>query len=621
MPPAARTNDPTGHGNPLNPGPGSNDVLIGYMPAWRALPSSVASALDAISNTMKSFLAKPVMTPADAAADIAEICQNLTEGGAKAAAAGAPAAASAAGTQLATLNSTNAALTTTWTSASAAPGGQPAANTAYTEGIKAAAGAAASAVVSAMSSLADMHICPIPAGTVPHGPGFVTRGSGTVLINNLPACRQSDKVMEACGGADPISIGDQTVLIGDQGGGGGGGGGGAGGGGGSSGGGDGGAGGDEEASAESTTTETETEPQERVPGPSSEKVDTGTHWVSIELVDEANQPVVGEPFIVRLPQGERTQEVRSCLDARGTFRVEGLKRAGACTIRFPNLDMAAWQRWTGKAPPPAAGATAPPAPGVVGPVPAGWTTARGQWRTVRQGECLSSIAADTGQFWDTLWNHPANAELKRRRGDPNILLPGDAVFVPEKRPKEESANTNQHHKFMRRGEPHWLDVKLLRNGEPRANEPYTLEAGGEQRTGTTDAQGRIHEPLRGNARRATLTVGSDVYRFVLGGVDPLSEVSGVQQRLNNLGFACGPVDGRLGPRTIAALNLFRQRVGLSPSQKLDQATLAKLNDVHDRMTEPMGSADAVDEATFENYGLQAKDLDTTEAPDPSGPVG
>ncbi|MDH3974150.1 MAG: PAAR domain-containing protein [Deltaproteobacteria bacterium] len=34
--PAARVADPTSHGTPLSPGPGSPDVLIGGMPAWRA---------------------------------------------------------------------------------------------------------------------------------------------------------------------------------------------------------------------------------------------------------------------------------------------------------------------------------------------------------------------------------------------------------------------------------------------------------------------------------------------------------------------------------------------------------------------------------------------------------
>jgi uncharacterized Zn-binding protein involved in type VI secretion len=37
MPPAARVADMTSHGTPLGPGPGSPTVLIGGMPAWRAL--------------------------------------------------------------------------------------------------------------------------------------------------------------------------------------------------------------------------------------------------------------------------------------------------------------------------------------------------------------------------------------------------------------------------------------------------------------------------------------------------------------------------------------------------------------------------------------------------------
>lgn len=36
MPPAARVGDATSHGTPLSPGPGSANVLIGGMPAWRA---------------------------------------------------------------------------------------------------------------------------------------------------------------------------------------------------------------------------------------------------------------------------------------------------------------------------------------------------------------------------------------------------------------------------------------------------------------------------------------------------------------------------------------------------------------------------------------------------------
>ena len=37
MPPAARITDLTTHGAPLAPGPGSTNVLIGGLPAWRAI--------------------------------------------------------------------------------------------------------------------------------------------------------------------------------------------------------------------------------------------------------------------------------------------------------------------------------------------------------------------------------------------------------------------------------------------------------------------------------------------------------------------------------------------------------------------------------------------------------
>jgi hypothetical protein len=43
----------------------------------------------------------------------------------------------------------------------------------------------------------------------------VTRGSKTVRINGLPAVRQGDNVIEACGGSDPIAAGCANVQIGD----------------------------------------------------------------------------------------------------------------------------------------------------------------------------------------------------------------------------------------------------------------------------------------------------------------------------------------------------------------------------------------------------------------------
>jgi uncharacterized Zn-binding protein involved in type VI secretion len=102
MPPAARVTDSTTHGAPLSPGPGSSNVLIGNLPAWRA-----------------------------------EI---------------------------------------------------------------------------------DQHACPAVSVSGADGVGAVMMGSPTVLINNMMACRIGDIVVEkpglALGPADPILMGEMTVMIG-----------------------------------------------------------------------------------------------------------------------------------------------------------------------------------------------------------------------------------------------------------------------------------------------------------------------------------------------------------------------------------------------------------------------
>lgn len=59
----------------------------------------------------------------------------------------------------------------------------------------------------------DFHTCPLVSGTVPHAGGMVAIGSLTVLINNFPAVRQGDTIIET-GPPNTISIGCTTVLIG-----------------------------------------------------------------------------------------------------------------------------------------------------------------------------------------------------------------------------------------------------------------------------------------------------------------------------------------------------------------------------------------------------------------------
>ena len=61
--------------------------------------------------------------------------------------------------------------------------------------------------------VADMHVCPMVTGVVPHvGGPIAPPGAPTVLIGNMPAARMGD--MAICTGPpDSIALGSTTVMI------------------------------------------------------------------------------------------------------------------------------------------------------------------------------------------------------------------------------------------------------------------------------------------------------------------------------------------------------------------------------------------------------------------------
>jgi len=65
----------------------------------------------------------------------------------------------------------------------------------------------------AWRAVADTHACPLVTGVVPHVGGIVAKGSATVFINNFPAARQGDQIVEA-GPPNTIAVGLPTVIIG-----------------------------------------------------------------------------------------------------------------------------------------------------------------------------------------------------------------------------------------------------------------------------------------------------------------------------------------------------------------------------------------------------------------------
>jgi hypothetical protein len=206
---------------------------------------------------------------------------------------------------------------------------------------------------------------------------------------------------------------------------------------------------------------------------------------------------------------------------------------------------------------------------------------------VKPGECISSIAKGHGYFWETIWDHPANAALKAARRDPNILLAGDRLTLPPKTIKQESAATDTRHKFILKGEPTVLRMQLLEEGIPRANVNYVLEIDGHARNGSTDEQGYLDEPLRGDAKHGRLIIRipdeeDEVIVLDFGHLDPITTICGVQGRLDHLGFQPGPIDGVPGPRTRIALRRFQIEYDLPATGEPDSQTRERLVEVHGR---------------------------------------
>jgi N-acetylmuramoyl-L-alanine amidase len=206
---------------------------------------------------------------------------------------------------------------------------------------------------------------------------------------------------------------------------------------------------------------------------------------------------------------------------------------------------------------------------------------------VKQGECLSSIAYDYG-FSDPvdIYGHADNADLRRKRPDPNLLYPGDEVAIPDRKKKTLVLPTGARHRIVITLPKRKVSVRVLNaQGEPSANQPFTVEADGEPFKGQTDDKGIATHLLPANVKSAVLCINGGRMVLDLGHLNPLDAaedegVSGAQARLKNLGYLPGAIDGQLGPKTAAALGAFQRDRELDETGDLNQETLRALKEGH-----------------------------------------
>jgi Putative peptidoglycan binding domain/LysM domain len=181
--------------------------------------------------------------------------------------------------------------------------------------------------------------------------------------------------------------------------------------------------------------------------------------------------------------------------------------------------------------------------------------------TVVQGDCLSSIASRFGfSDWRVLYDHPSNAELRTKRPNPNLICPGDQLFVPEKERNVVRVATGQVHHFVVRRPATQLRLRLQGlDDTPMAGVGYTLRCGHLELKGTTTSEGIVEQNVPAEATLAELVFDDHgvTKQLQIGALDPLDTVTGMQARLLNLGYDCGPIDGIVGPRTRAAVRSFQ----------------------------------------------------------------
>jgi hypothetical protein len=203
--------------------------------------------------------------------------------------------------------------------------------------------------------------------------------------------------------------------------------------------------------------------------------------------------------------------------------------------------------------------------------------------TVEPGDSVLSLSEEHGLFAPTIWDDSANSALRTQRTDMNILLPGDVVVVPDVRLRLEKRPTGKKHRFRRKGLPAIFRIQIFDENIAVANKHFKLVVDGVEQSGKTDSMGIAEKFIPAGSREGLMTIGDNEIELTLqfGYLNPLNDISGIQNRLQNLGYDCKSEPGVLNDETHQALRDFQRNHGVKVTGEPDAATKAKLEQVHD----------------------------------------
>jgi hypothetical protein len=189
---------------------------------------------------------------------------------------------------------------------------------------------------------------------------------------------------------------------------------------------------------------------------------------------------------------------------------------------------------------------------------------------IKQGDYLAALAATFGFDADAVWNDPANADLQKLRKDPNILWPTDILYIPDqidREPATQSLTPGTTNNFTSDPPTITLTVKFVGpDGSPYASKAYTVQELANLTGLQTDASGVATFQAPVTLKRATLsfTDAGQSCSIAIGGLDPVNTLSGIFQRLQNLGYIGADV-------VFDSSNLGVLRAGLSALKQAQAA--------------------------------------------------
>jgi hypothetical protein len=157
-----------------------------------------------------------------------------------------------------------------------------------------------------------------------------------------------------------------------------------------------------------------------------------------------------------------------------------------------------------------------------------------------RGDHLSSLAYQFGFNADTVWSDPKNAQLRGLRPDPNILFPGDVLYIPDQKPPVmKSLTIGTTNTFVSDAPTVTLTQQFVGpESTTYASRAYTVQELDQLMGLSTDANGvaTFQVPVTLATATVVFTDTGESWALQIGSMDPINTPLGIFKRLQNLGY-------------------------------------------------------------------------------------